>query len=143
MNSTAVLLITLVATGSGGGCVIGCGSEPAYPDPPAGSYTASQLTVRSDGREETTNVARVTSAFFPGARAMPMLGRIFTAEEFRPGGAAVAVLSEDYWKQRFSGAPDLIGRTIEIDGRSFVVVGVGPPNFRFPDDTRVWIPDLK
>jgi len=143
MNGTGVLLLTLLATGGGGGCVIGCGSEPAYPDPPAGSYTATQMSVRSGDREETANVARVTSAFFSGARVSPMLGRIFTAEEFRTGGHGVAVLSQEYWKQRFSGSPGIIGKTIEIDGRRYVVVGVGPPKFRFPGDTRVWIPDVR
>jgi putative ABC transport system permease protein len=102
------------------------------------------MLVRSDDREETANVARVTPAFFPGARASPMLGRIFTAQEFQAGsGNAVAVLSEDYWKEAFSGSPEVIGKTIEIDGRRYVIVGIGPPKFRFPGVTRLWIPDVK
>ena len=116
MNSTAVLLLTLVAIGSGGGCVMGCGSEPSYPDPPAGSYAATQMAVRSDDRVETTNVARVTSAFFPATRAMPLLGRIFTVEDFRRGGAAVAVLSEDAGDNASMPRPKSLGRRSRSTG---------------------------
>ena len=133
----------LFASGGLGACSFGCGFEPSYPDPPAGSYAVAQATVVSAGETETLSVARVTPAFFPGVRAAPLLGRLFIENEYRPGATAVAVLSHDYWNERFKGSPEIIGRRIEIDGRPFVVVGIGPRAFRFPGSTRLWIPDVK
>src|SRR5262245_39852538 len=117
MNGASILVLALVATGGGGlgACSIGCGSGPSYADPPTGSYRSAKMSVRFDGREETANVARVTPDFFPGAKVSAKLGRLLTKDDHRPGPTPVAVLSEDYWKQRFDAAPELIGRQIEID----------------------------
>jgi predicted permease len=81
----------------------------------------------------------------------PMLGRTFTADEEEPGRDKVIILSSSAWQRYFAGAPDVLGRTVTFNGNTFsggvalgedyTVVGVMPPDFRFPDDhTQFWTP---
>ena len=69
-------------------------------------------------------------------------GRMFTVEESRPPSAArVAVLSYDLWQRRFGSDPDIVGRTLSLNDRTFEVVGVAERGFRgVTDDARVWLP---
>jgi hypothetical protein len=69
-----------------------------------------------------------------------MIGRVLTADDEQQG-ARVVVLGAALWKQRFGGAPDAIGQTIEIDAVRWQVVGVMPDTFVFPaDSVRFWAP---
>ena len=60
----------------------------------------------------------------------PMLGRLFLAEEDKPGKAQTVVLTYALWRETFGGDPDILGRGITIDGKSHTVVGVLPRSFR-------------
>jgi putative ABC transport system permease protein len=71
---------------------------------------------------------RVTANFFDVLRLTPAAGRFLGDEDLRLG-AAVAVVSEKLWKERLAGSPDALGRTLEIDGTPFTVVGVMPGAF--------------
>jgi putative ABC transport system permease protein len=85
--------------------------------------------------------AAVTASFFDVLGVAPVLGRVFTAEEDRPGGASVAVLSRGVWQRRFGGAPGVVGRAVRINDQPVTIVGIMPASFRFPEaDTGVWIP---
>lgn len=74
----------------------------------------------------------VTADFFPALGVQPAMGRGFTAEEDQPGANQVAVLSNRFWQRRFGGDPNIIGRTLNLDGESIKVIGVMPPNFEHP-----------
>jgi len=65
--------------------------------------------------------------------ARPALGRWFVPEEGRPGGAELVVLTHQFWSNRFGGNPDVIGRTVQVDGVTHDIIGVMPPSFAFPD----------
>jgi len=84
------------------------------------------------GELENTRVLRVTRDFFPLLRVHPALGRLLTADDEVRGQHRVAVLSHDYWLRHFGGAPDAVGRRIELDEEPWEVVGVMPPGFSFP-----------
>jgi putative ABC transport system permease protein len=75
-----------------------------------------------------------------GARAQ--LGRLFTPEETADGsGQAVAVLSHGAWEGRFGGDPNIIGRTLTLNARPHVVIGVTPAGFHDPmGEVDVWLP---
>jgi len=60
----------------------------------------------------------------------PALGRGFTPEDAQPGSERVVLLSHELWRQVFARAPDVLGRTVELDGEPFTVIGVLPPTLR-------------
>ncbi|MGH9938782.1 MAG: ABC transporter permease, partial [Blastocatellia bacterium] len=71
--------------------------------------------------------AFVTAGFFPLLGIKPVVGRVFSEGEDRPGHNQVVVLSEGFWKRRFGADPGVIGRTLQLDDQSYTVVGVIPP----------------
>ena len=71
----------------------------------------------------------------------PLLGRTFTAEDDRPGGPNVAILSHPFWQKRFAGDNNILGQAITLNGAPFTVIGVMPPTVKFPfAQTQVWLP---
>ena len=76
----------------------------------------------------------------------PLLGRTFTEDEGKPGGPLVALISEGLWRDAFNADPEITGKTIRVNGKPRVVVGVMPSRFRFPegmgDDLHkgLWLP---
>src|SRR6185436_11110951 len=73
--------------------------------------------------------ARVDPAFLPLLGARPAHGRLFTEADSAEGGARTVVLSNGMWRRNFGAAPDVIGRTIVVNGESQVIVGVLPEEF--------------
>jgi predicted permease len=97
----------------------------------------AQVYTRTDDERETTaaSLQLVSPSFFPLLGVSPMLGRTLTEDqEGADAHAPVAVLSQAYWQRRFGASPDVVGRTLTINGSAFTVVGVGPPGF-----TGVWL----
>lgn len=82
-------------------------------------------------REGRVNAELVSDNFFSVLELTPRLGRFFRADEVsQPGSAPVAVLAYDFWQAHFQGAPDVVGRTLKLNGRTFTVIGVAPLGFR-------------
>ncbi len=69
-----------------------------------------------------------TADFFEVLKRTPILGRPLRPEEELPGAPLVAILSERFWRERFGGREDVLGRTVSIDGRTATIVGVLPPD---------------
>jgi predicted permease len=70
----------------------------------------------------------------------PLAGRLFTPDEDRPGGPGVALIAHGLWIRRFGGDRATIGRSLELEGRSYTVVGVMPPGFDMPYSAELWVP---
>jgi predicted permease len=70
----------------------------------------------------------------------PLLGRNFSSEEDRPGGAKVVLLSYGFWQQNFQGDPQVLGRVLKLDEEPCMIIGVLPPEAVFPDRVKLWIP---
>jgi predicted permease len=86
------------------------------------------------------NIGLVGPGFFELLDAPPLAGRTFVAEDFTDRASAV-VISHALWQQRFAGAPETVGRTIQLDGTSAEVLGVMPPGFELPTaDVQLWRP---
>ena len=85
--------------------------------------------VAGDGTPELVHVIYADRGLL-AAVGMPLaLGRPFTAEEDRPHGPPAVILGHGYWRRRFAGRPDAVGRTLRIEGRPATVVGVLPSEF--------------
>ncbi len=71
----------------------------------------------------------------------PILGRTFLPEDGRPGKDRVVVLSHRLWQQRFASDPDVVGRSIQLSGDAYTVIGVMPPGFAHPGTfVDLWTP---
>jgi putative ABC transport system permease protein len=105
-----------------------------FDDGDLGALTADQTAVRVRG-------ARVTANFFDVLGVRPMLGRAFLTGEDKPGMNNVVVLSHRIWQERFQGAPEALGRQIEVNNVSRTIVGVMPPGFAYPAlEVELWLP---
>ena len=82
------------------------------------------------GEAERVGGVNVTLGFFPTLGVQPALGRLFTADEDRPGGPSTAILSDGIWRRRYGADPAIIGRSITINARPVTVVGVLPASYR-------------
>jgi hypothetical protein len=102
------------------------------------------MTLAESGETERFFGELVTSGYFESLGLAPAKGRFFVhTETATPGSAPVAVLSYNAWKIRFDGAPDIVGKVLELNGAAFTVVGVAPRGFLgvsavFGPD--VWLP---
>ena len=121
--------------------VAGCEARKAAVTPPEFTYTRSPLQVVVDGVAETADVAEVRPAFFEDD-LKPLLGRFFVVDEYQPGKAAVAVLSDAYWRNRFKGRPEVIGSKVGVDGRDRVIIGVAPPHLQPEKPASVFVPSI-
>jgi len=100
---------------------------------------ASNLT--GDGDPRRIMIGRATPSLFTVLGVDAALGRTFTEEEGLPGGAAIAVITNRLWSEHFDASPDVLGRTLQLDGNAVEVVGVLPPGFEFSDpDIQLWTP---
>ena len=106
------------------------------------AYRATSATVTNAGAEpERVPVALVTANLFEVLGATPVLGRSFAADEDRPGGPQVVVLSHGYWRSRFAGDPRAVGSTVRVNGEPTTIVGVMSEGFAYPlNTTRLWMP---
>jgi putative ABC transport system permease protein len=91
------------------------------------------------GPPERVTGTAVSSAFFSVLGIQAMRGRTLLPDEGK-NGEDVAVLSHGLWIRRFGGEPDVVGRAIPINGRSYLVVGIMPPDFDFPAGSELWTP---
>ncbi len=92
-----------------------------------------KTTLTGAGASERLPYAEVSSGFFSVLGVQPMLGRAFIPAELQPGGPAAVVLSYPLWRSRFDADRKAIGRTINLDGKPYTVVGVMAAGFEFPD----------
>ena len=82
----------------------------------------------------------VTEDFFKIIDVKPILGRDFTAEDNKPGAEKVTILGNEIWKRDFNGDPHIVGQAIRINGKAATIIGVMPPNFKFPINEELWVP---
>ena len=93
-----------------------------------------------DGRAMSLRGWLVSEGFFEAIGGQLQLGRAFLPEEYIQGGASVVILSHQTWQSRLGGDPDIVGRDLVLDGSANTVVGVLPPNFKYPSASEIWAP---
>lgn len=102
--------------------------------------TGRAVTLSGTGEAERLRAAVVTANFFEVLGIAPLRGRSFVSGEDRSGSNDVAILSHRTWQTRFAGREDAIGRTLVIDDRPVIVVGIMPPGLHHPYEAEIWLP---
>jgi len=95
------------------------------------NYVSRSLVEEGQLAERLSGLAG-TADFLPLFGVAPVQGRLFNPEEFEPGADNVIVLSDRFWQSRFGGDPGVVGRNLQLDGKTVSVVGIMPPGFDHP-----------
>lgn len=118
--------------------VAACTPAPGFHAPPPDSYAAETHQFTIGDATASLPGASVTKDFFPGTKMAPLFGRFFIDSDFVAVAPATIVLSDQLWTARFDASPAILGRTIEIDGRRWLVVGIAPKGFDVPQGAQFW-----
>jgi putative ABC transport system permease protein len=82
----------------------------------------------------------ITVNMFPLLGVAPQLGRLFRPDEDAAGASGVVLLGDAAWKRLYGGNPSIVGRVISVNNEPHTVVGIMPPDFKFPQDGEIWLP---
>ncbi|HEY2547526.1 MAG TPA: ABC transporter permease, partial [Candidatus Acidoferrum sp.] len=104
------------------------------------AFGGARFNIGGKDRPEAIQAAPVASGFFSILRVRPLLGRTFTPEDDQPGHGHVVILGEPLWRNHFGADPAIVGRNIVLDGEPYTVIGVMPPNFKYPSWAQLWTP---
>jgi predicted permease len=116
------------------------------------NFEQAQFGLAQQGTTQRIGGARVDEDFFSTLQSMPELGRTFAGEDNLPAHAKVAVISHSLWGAMFGARPDVLNRSIQLDGANYQIVGVMPPKFEYPfksdlpygdshtNSTQIWVP---
>jgi putative ABC transport system permease protein len=103
-------------------------------------YEYRSFDLTGSDKPEQVDAGAVSSGFFAMLGIQPMLGRVLSPEEDEPGRSHVVVLSHRLWQEHFGANLSIVGRNISLDGTSYLVAGVMPASFQFPDSVQMWTP---
>ncbi|MGH9789364.1 MAG: ABC transporter permease, partial [Candidatus Acidiferrales bacterium] len=90
------------------------------------AYRTQNVILTGEGEAERLLMRQVSHGIFPTLGVKPILGRPFTPEEDKVGAERVVLLGEGFWLRRFAGDPDVVGKTLMLDGESYTIIGVLP-----------------
>src|SRR5215472_1745696 len=113
------------------------------------AYEAAGFNLTGEGAPRRVNAAAVTASAFSLLGTAPRLGHTFTADDERPGSTPVVLLSYSLWHDHYGADAGILNRTIKLDERPYLVVGVMPMSFQFPSDgaplserVDLWVPEV-
>lgn len=107
------------------------------------AYYSETYNLTGVDEAERIGGARVTESFFSLFGIAPALGRLFLSTEDQAGSSGrVAVIGYGMWQRNFGGDPQLVGRTVNLNGEAYTVIGIAPPGFNFPRRSEIWTPAL-
>src|SRR5205809_2404341 len=106
----------------------------------SGVATARSFNLTGRGEPERVRGATVMANYLSTLGTKPVLGRMLLADDDRPGGPPVALISYGLWQRHFGGNADVLTASLNLDGRSYNIIGVMPPGFDVPGIADVWVP---
>ncbi|MEY2578214.1 MAG: hypothetical protein QOI49_1038, partial [Verrucomicrobiota bacterium] len=104
------------------------------------AYGGSRVNLTGDGEPQQLIGVKATAHYFDVFGVKPFLGRMLLPEEDAPGKNHVVVLSYPFWQRVFGGDRDLVGRSVQLNGEPYTVVGVAPPGFGQASKVDAWMP---
>ncbi|MDX1396482.1 MAG: ABC transporter permease [Gemmatimonadota bacterium] len=106
-----------------------------------GAYSLGGANVTSEAGPDRVQSARVSATMMRTLRLRPAAGRLFAAEDDIPNGPSVALLSHGFWQTRFGADPGVLGRTLELNGFPYEIIGVLDEGHGLPDTrAEIWTP---
>src|SRR5437899_3308467 len=106
----------------------------------AGYLSGSTINVTYKNNPQRYTGGYVTEDLFKIIGVSPVMGRCFTAEDNKPGAEKVTILGDEIWRRDFNADPNIVGQSIRINGKAATIIGVMPPNFKFPSSEELWTP---
>lgn len=107
----------------------------------AGGFFYLDLSRTGQPHAEKVNALAITSSLLTTFGVRPHIGRSFQPIEEQPGGPHVVLISDGYWQSAFGRDPNILQRSLELNGERYSVVGVMPRSFAFPNEvTQMWVP---
>ena len=103
-------------------------------------YGGAGYDITGAGKPESVVAGTVSSNFFSVLGVQPLHGRVFLPQEDRPGSNHEVILSYKLWQARYASDPNLLGKSINLDGDPYVVVGVMSPKMAVPGFAQLWTP---
>ena len=107
-----------------------------------GVYNRNSYNLTGYGEAERIQTAQCSADLFSALRAKALVGRVFTNDEDKPGASPVVVLSYALWQRRFGGQNSILNQPITLNGKSYTVIGVMPPDYAYPSRVEMWVPAL-
>ncbi|HEX5735922.1 MAG TPA: ABC transporter permease [Blastocatellia bacterium] len=104
------------------------------------AFRRDSFNLTGAGEAERLQGRMVSHDFFDALRFKMLLGRDFFEEEDRAGGTPVVILNHGFWQRRFGGDQSIIDRPLTLNGKSFTVIGVTPPEFQFGSGADIFVP---
>lgn len=104
------------------------------------TYQCPAFNLSSENRVDVAWGCRVSSNFFAMLGAAPAQGRLFSSNEETPGADQSVIVSYRLWQSRFAGNPQLLGKTLRLNGRNYAVAGIMPRDFDYPVSAELWVP---
>ena len=97
-----------------------------------GAFSDSNFNLTGGDQPERVIGVRVSASLLSLIGISPARGRLFVAGEDQPQASRVLILSNHLWQRSFGANPNLVGQTVALNGDSYTVVGIMPPDFKFP-----------
>lgn len=141
-------LLTIGVDRSERGTTMGAMSQPDLRDiqaqvgsiQSAAGYQGAELTLTGMGDAEAIRCAYVTDGLLDVFQEGPFLGRDIRTEENVPDGPRVVLVGHAFWQERLGSDGHVLGRTLQLNGEAYEIVGVAPPGFDFPREAQLWVP---
>ncbi|MBC8165728.1 MAG: ABC transporter permease [Bryobacteraceae bacterium] len=106
-----------------------------------GAYVTFDTEVLGEGAAQIATISQLNPGAISILGVQPILGRMLTPEEDKPGGDVhKALISYGLWQSRFSAVKDIVGLVLRTSRHDYTIVGVMPPGFGFPEKTNIWTP---
>jgi putative ABC transport system permease protein len=105
-----------------------------------GAYGWDTVNLTGDSQPQRIQAFDVSANLFHLLGVQPQLGRGFLPQEEVPGADRVIILSQGLWERRYASNPDILNKTIKVDGKNYTVVGVMGKGFEFPLTAEAWVP---
>lgn len=102
--------------------------------------SGNRFDITGQGKPEAITASSVTYNFFSVLGVQPIYGRLFIPQEDQPGRNQEIILSHKLWQSHFGSDPNVVGRTVTLDGSPYVIVGVMGPKMTEPSFAQAWTP---